>query len=362
MSADDPRWASLPVMRELHDQWWTARAGRVGESLRPFSRDWDQLLEDAGLTSAEQRRESERDARMLEASGLVEVRPVKYRPHLIGRILVPVAAEERLAMLFGDPLIAETETVDLSGVNWSPEFQFLKSSRVAVAHDDLLRLNEFLLSDPSRRPVVPIKERSLQVFGDEKRLDALLATSLFRSDRLTLDMLRCEIIGEPLGWTRGPAKANEKPILVIENAATWHSYRRWNAERELFSAVVYGKGFQSAANIQYLAEIFAEVGGQRRVLYFGDIDPPGLQIPQQASTYATAHGLPPVEPHIWSYRHLISIGRGRETEWEGDQADHQCAEWLGDLAEAALAMFTKNQRLAQEHIGWEFLSDQSSDA
>ncbi len=356
MSLDDLRWTHLPVIRELHDQWWSARARRIGESQRPFSRDWDQLLEDAGLTSAEQRREAEKDVRLLEASGLVQVRSVKYRPYLIERILVPVSAEQRLAMLFGDPICAESDAVDLADVDWCPELTFLKSARVAVARDDLLRLNIFLADRPHHRPMVPIKERSLQIFGDEKRLDALLASSLFRSDRLMLEMLRCEIVGEPLGWRRGPASAKEKPLLVIENAATWHSYCRWNADRGLFSAVVYGKGFQSAANIQYLHEILSEVGGKRRLLYFGDIDPPGLQIPQQASSYAAAHGLPPVEPHMWSYQQLFEVGRGKETDWGGEPANESITEWLGELSVQARELLSRKKRLAQEHVGWEFLA------
>jgi hypothetical protein len=360
MNRDDPRRRTFPVLRELHDQWWAARGGKLGESQRPFSRDWDQLLEDAGLISAEQRSEADRDVRLLADSGLVELRPVKYRPHLISRILVPLAAEPRLAALFGDPTEQEEKRPDLDRVNWARELNFLKETRVGIAAEDLLRLNEFFVRGGRARPVVPIKERSLGIFGDEKRLDALLVTAPFRSGRLTLDQLRCEIIGEPLGWRRGPSGAAERPLLVIENAATWHSYCRWNAECGLFSAVVYGKGFQCVTCIQYLADIFAELGGRRRVVYFGDLDPPGLQIPFQASVYAEAHGLPLVEPHLWSYRQLLDVGRGKETEWDGEPGDPSCADWLGELAEPVRQLFTCGKRLAQEHIGWEFLAKKTN--
>lgn len=361
MNAGNPRWRAFPVFRVLHDQWRAARGGRLGESQRPFSRDWDQLLEDAGQVSSEHRKEAERDARMLAEAGLVELKPVKYRPHLISRILIPVAAEPRLAMLFGDPLVREEPGTNLKSVAWAAELAFLKHVRVGVEPEDLLRLNHYFTATGRDRAVVPIKERSLQIFGDEKRLDALLATSLFQSDRLTLDLLRCTIVGEPLGWKRGPGPAANRPIIVIENAATWHSYCRWNAERCLFSAVVYGKGFQSAASVQYLADVFSELGGQRPVQYFGDLDPPGLEIPQLATAYALAHGLPKLEPHLWSYRQLLQVGQGKETDWEGDPADPLCVEWLGNLAEPGLELFARGKRLAQEHIGWEFLSGQASD-
>ncbi len=361
MMPDSPQWRTLPVMEELHAQWWSARGGRLGESQRPFSRDWDQLLEDADLLSADQRREAERDVRMLAEKGLIALKPVKYRPNFIARVLVPLESELRLATLFGDPTEPQDDGPDLSAVSWAKELSFLTNARVGVAAEDLLRLNEFFQTAGQSKPIVPVKERSVQIFGDEKRLDALLVTSLFRSDRLTLEMLRAELIGEPLGWRRGPSSAACQPILVIENAATWHSYCRWNQDRALFSAVVYGKGFQSAACVQYLADIFTELGGHKRVLYFGDIDPPGLQIPFQASAYARARGLPQVEPHSWSYQQLLETASGKETDWDGEPADESCTEWLGDLAARVRELFARNKRLAQEHIGWEFLRSNQDD-
>ena len=358
MSADDPRWRTLPMLQELHDQWWTARGGRLGESQRPFSRDWDDLLESAGLLSAEQRKEADRDARLLESCGLIELRSVKYRPHFISRVLVPLAAEQRLAGLFGDPWVVAEKWPDLTTVKWAPEMSFLAKMRVGIPREDLDRLNDFFVRGGSAKPMVPIKERSLEIFGDEKRLDSLLVTTPFRLGRLRLETIRCELVGEPLGWRRGPASAADKPLLVIENAATWHSYCRWNAKCSLFSAVVYGKGFQSAACIHYLADIFAELGGKRPVVYFGDIDPPGLQIPQLAAACARAHGLPAVEPHLWSYRQLLALGRGKETDWDGEPADDSCAGWLGELAEPVRVLFNAGKRLAQEHIGWEYLCGQ----
>jgi len=45
---------------------------------------------------------------------------------------------------------------------------------------------------------VPHRERSVQLFGNEKRLDALLRTKLFTSGALTLALLRCYAAPLPL--------------------------------------------------------------------------------------------------------------------------------------------------------------------
>ena len=250
------------------------------------------------------------------------------------------------------------EKADLRSVPWAPELRFLATTRVGVSVAELHKLQQFFATGGRQRPSVPIKERSLHIFGDEKRLDDLRRSStLFGDGRLTLEALRCFVAAEPLAWQRGPTPGG--PVLVIENAATWNSYCRWNRERALFSAVVYGCGNRFIAGITHLAEIFREIGGApRQVFYFGDLDPQGLRIPQQASACATAvHGLPPLEPELWSYRQLLAIGHGKETVCGGDDAlGPGESEWLGELAAPAKAILDAGKRLAQEHVGWEFLS------
>jgi len=85
---------------------------------------------------------------------------------------------------------------DFTSVKWASQLAFLNSESITVAPDDLLKLNQFLLKEPGTQTAVPIKERSLEIFGDEKRLDALVSTSLFRAGRLDwIGDLNCEIIG-----------------------------------------------------------------------------------------------------------------------------------------------------------------------
>ena len=203
---------------------------------------------------------------------------------------------------------------------------------------------------------MPIKERSLQIFGDEKRLDTLLNTTLFRPERLDLGKdLLCEVVGEPLPWKRGQAGATRQPIIVIENAATWHSYCRWNAGQKLFSAVIYGCGNRFVDGVRYLGDIFAELGGPRRIFYFGDLDPQGLLIPQEASNRAQAAGWPAIEAHLWSYRQLLDLGVGRGQPWEGESPPSTLCDWLGELAVPVCTLFGSHRRLPQEHVAWEFL-------
>jgi len=357
MNLDSKRWRGCPWLRALVFQWHKSRGYAISSFQRPFSRDWEDLLQSGNLLSAESRNEAFREAGELQAAGLVDLKTVRYRPYQIERVVIPFAAELRLRELFaGDLPDAPDPKFDFASVTWASQLAFLSSESVSVAPDDLLKLNEFLLKHSPTQEVVPIKERSLEIFGDEKRLDALVSTSLFRAGRLDwVRDLKCELIGESLAWKRGPAEATAQPIIVVENAATWHSYCRWNVERKLFSAVVYGCGNRFVDGVRYLGDIFLELGGPRRVLYFGDLDPQGLLIPQEASNRSQAAGLPAIEPHLWSYRQLLAVANGRGQPWEGEQPAATLCDWLGECAEPVRQLFAASYRLAQEHVGWDFL-------
>ena len=360
MNLDFQRWRGCAWLRALVFQWHKSRGHDASGFQRPFSRDWEDLLQAGNLISAESRNEAFREANELQSAGLVNLKTVRYRPYQIERIVIPFAAEPQWRELFAGELPdAPNSKFDFTSVKWASQLAFLASESVMVASDDLLKLNQFLLKELRSKAVVPIKERSLEIFGDEKRLDALVSTSLFRPGRLNwVRDLKCEIVGEPLAWKRGPAEAASDPIIVLENAATWHSYCRWNAERKLFSAVVYGCGNRFVDGIRYLPDIFRELGGSRRILYFGDLDPRGLEIPQEAACQTRNLGPPIVEPHLWSYRQLLTIGEGHGQPWAVETPSPSLCDWLGELAEPVRQLFAANKRLSQEHVCWEFLQQQ----
>ena len=98
----------------------------------------------------------------------------------------------------------QSEDRDLRKIPWALELRFILSIRTNVPVDDLLKMQRFFAEGGRDLPIVPIKERSTQIFDNEKRLDALYSsTNLFHPGRLTLDQLRCVAIAEPLGWKRG---------------------------------------------------------------------------------------------------------------------------------------------------------------
>lgn len=345
----------IPIARELFAQWKRARGNRIDVTMRPFGRDWEKLLADAQLHSGLEQEEAVRDAQALATTAWLRLQAVKYYPNRIARVFIPLDQEDRWKKAFGFTPVSNDDIARFRTWAWESELSFCTAARLLVAFEDVRRLDTFLKEGGRSKLLVPIKERSLDIFGDEKRLDELYrGSALFDEGRLTLMALRCFVVPEPLPWARGPDPT--KPLIVLENVATWDSYRRWNQQHALFGAVVYGGGDRFREGVQYLATIFAELDGEREVFYFGDLDGAGLRIPRCASDRAVAAGLPPIQPHLWSYRELLRKAPVVTTDNDlpTDEMDRDCA-WLKDLAEPARSIIRSGQRLAQEHVGWEFL-------
>lgn len=92
----------MPVLKLLYHQWKAARGNRVEPAKQVFSRDWEKLLKDAGIASAQNRADAVHDARLLAKAGIIKTIPPKFRPDLIGKVHIPLEAEPRLRELFGD--------------------------------------------------------------------------------------------------------------------------------------------------------------------------------------------------------------------------------------------------------------------
>jgi hypothetical protein len=114
MTADDPRWRELPLLRELFRQWRRARGAKAAPATRPFSRGWEELLTAAKLQSASERDEARRDAELLSGAKLIELRAPRYRLKDIERVLIPLAAEDRLRRLFGIEAAADLRDAALA--------------------------------------------------------------------------------------------------------------------------------------------------------------------------------------------------------------------------------------------------------
>lgn len=99
-------------LHTLHEQWMSARKRRVTASVRAFRRDWETLLDDAGLKSAEERQAAQREAGKLP----LKLIPFRNKPRFIDKIEIPLDSEAWLHAQFGSKPGAEAQNGALAVV------------------------------------------------------------------------------------------------------------------------------------------------------------------------------------------------------------------------------------------------------
>lgn len=246
--------------------------------------------------------------------------------------------------------------INYAQVPWVPELGFwpdLKPAQLA----DAMAINDFLLRRRGNLPLVPIKERSLEIFGDEKRLDALrTGTTLFKG-RLALSVLGAFLVPLPLPYRQAPAPG--MPVLVVENHNSFWSFGEWNQSALRYSAVVYGAGEAFRSTGLALGQVLAEVNG-REAEYLGDLDPKGVGIPLAFNQMGAVQGVQ-VRPALTYYEWLLAHGVPREKPECRDSSKEPAVEWLGPELGAKLAShWAQGQWFPQEALGFEQLTTISS--
>jgi hypothetical protein len=222
------------------------------------------------------------------------------------------------------------------------EFEWLKA------------VNAFLRDGGPERPIVPIQERSLQLFGNEKTLDRLVRGRLFVPGRLSLDLLRARRVSPPFAWRR----VGDGPILlVVENSAAFASIAECLPRASPVSAVAYGGGTAFLTAVGYVVQLREELSLPiNDIRYFGDLDRRGLAIPIGASEVARELGIPAVRPAVSLWSQLLRLGHPEAVPPLPSEVASELVAWLPEqLRGIALTHLSAGRRLAQEAVGKEVL-------
>ncbi|WP_460697313.1 Wadjet anti-phage system protein JetD domain-containing protein [Nocardia thraciensis] len=212
---------------------------------------------------------------------------------------------------------------------------------------DLVLINYWLnRHDTGPAPIVPMRYRSVDIFGREKRLDELVRTSIFAPDRLTLDMLACARLAPPLP---AAATGNGQDVLVVENSDTY-----WAAAHALTTATGHpigavawgcGRAFPSQAS-SLTVDLAGRGPVEGRVWYWGDYDPPGLAIAAAAAAVTDAPAIHPAEG-LWAVMGTRRVQESGAIDWAG----HGGRDWMSARLDDQLAHIRAARgRVAQEAV------------
>ncbi|MBI2954833.1 MAG: hypothetical protein HYY30_11005 [Chloroflexi bacterium] len=234
---------------------------------------------------------------------------------------------------------------------WPAELAWAADLRLQDEEETFLKqVRAFLRDRLPDEPAVPLRERSLQITGDEKQLEGYVRGRLFAPGRLTLELLRCRRVHPPFVWKKVGATS---VLLVVENHHTYDTFARLLEPSDGIGFLAYGAGHQFTASVTFVGELEPKV---ERVLYFGDIDVQGLRIPIQASAKAVSEGLPAVVPASGLYRALLAYGRGGRVASSASRVKtvpRDVVTWLpADLRDPVLSLLESGERMAQEGLGY----------
>ncbi|WP_424533539.1 hypothetical protein ACOZ38_24690 [Sphaerisporangium viridialbum] len=225
------------------------------------------------------------------------------------------------------------------------------------------RIATWMRDDPSPE-YVPVQERSLELFDDEKAIDGYMKTRLFTSGALTLDLLAC--FTPPLPFVSQHVPGNgPTTLLVLENRATYTSFLtalrdlQPGFRPDLHLGWGHGNGFsQSILSIPMLDP------APTAVYYFGDLDLAGLLTATNAAAQASAAGLPELRPASSCYQFLLDgPSRWRSSDRSnlhtGSDYDATC-RWLpAALRQQGLDLLHARHRIPQERLGLKALRQHS---
>lgn len=235
-----------------------------------------------------------------------------------------------------------------SAVSWLPELGFwteLTETELATAK----AINDWLLDRRGKFLQVPLRERSLEIFGDEKYLDSRHRNNTLFSGRLALSSIGAFLVPHPLPYRA--ADAPGQPVLIVENHHTYWSLAEWNIHTRRYAAIIYGAGNAFCSKGHALQEVIRECCAAD-ALYFGDLDPAGVLIPL---TFNDAGG-PLVLPDMDLYQFVLENGKRRSPVKRIINDEKAARQWLPELSDQISALWALNQWIPQENLGTEQLS------
>ncbi|CAA6816072.1 MAG: Unknown protein [uncultured Sulfurovum sp.] len=172
-------------------------------------------------------------------------------------------------------ILKATERKEDIILHWHPKLSFMYREKNPATIKSAKIINEYLINRNSNPFSIAIKERSLLLFNDEKKLDRLRKGIIFK--HITLEDIDCYLVATPIISTVFNNQSDK--IIIIENYNTYDSFCKYNRKMDYYNEVIYGWGVN--ANSEDMANAIYErweKNNNLTISYFGDIDPTGINI------------------------------------------------------------------------------------
>ncbi|MFF7651739.1 hypothetical protein ACFZCY_18605 [Streptomyces sp. NPDC007983] len=209
------------------------------------------------------------------------------------------------------------------------QLRFATTLRLTAGDHALLGPVNALLREQPDAEIIPLADRSYELYGDEKRLKNIERRHLVTKGLLDLTVhLRARPTPAPLAmYELGSAPW----MLIVENTAAFTSLRdvlgTW-PDRSQVGWLGFGEGDHLIASLPTAQTSFRERDHPvDTLLLYADLDLKGLCCAQKASERAHAVGLPPLQHAAGLYQALLTRPPRTHPPVAADDA-HAAATWL----------------------------------
>lgn len=219
----------------------------------------------------------------------------------------------------------------------------------------LLKIHEGLVNGSFTRKA-PLKYRSLQLTGDEKKLSLMLRNGLFGEDRLSLDLIGCFQEIPPLAWA---SVSDSSATIIFENAGPFSVSLEVLGQMKTppYGIVAYGGGNSVLAALPHLRLIGRPIS---KLHYVGDLDLAGLEIALSAQEVAYRVGLPALVAAPGAHMKMLSSAKalGNAGGWKAsapgpipDRLDRALQFLPVHVREYARSVIASKNRVPEEVLG-----------
>lgn len=228
--------------------------------------------------------------------------------------------------------------------------------------EQILKLSEFLWNKKeSLTRQMSVKERSFEIWGDEKFLESKDGKSICSFNKLDNIKLNYYYAPEPFFCTELKKKNNGATILIIENKDTWYSIGKAlnNSENKLFygteiNLLIYGEGNKATRNNAVTDFISAISDSIFKVYYAGDIDIAGVNMMYDCIKNNEVQ----IEPFLPLYRNMINAADvNKMNKTEDNRGTGYYAEFLSEFNQreqnVVKEILNNRKRIPQEILNYQ---------
>ena len=230
----------------------------------------------------------------------------------------------------------------------------------------LQKLDRYLFYRSENEISISRKERSFEIFDEEKTLDDKTFCALLERIGITADSLAFYDTPEYCFNDYIPDRKAQMTLLICENKDIWFNIRRMMFENNAtnifdihIDGVVYGCG-NKVSGMDALTSYTEFIGSEVKYLYWGDIDRAGLNI------YLSAVRANPnidIKLFVPAYEEMLRLAQTKNIPDSDDERNRiEDYSQIFDLIDQNLrTLFERsiqnNKRIPQEIITYAFLKD-----